>query len=125
MQLSDMMKTSSARATDARISPKHSFVICNEIRGKRLENAKKILESMIAKKISLKGKYYTNASKKILELLESANANAAFSGLAVENLFVKIARADKGYKFIRPKSRARFRGRRAKVTNIEIVVEER
>lgn len=125
MRLSDGMRTASARATDARISSKHSFIICNEIRGKKLERAKKILESMIAKKISLKGKYYTKASKKILELLENADANAKFRGLSIETLFVKTAKADRGYKFIRPKSRMRFRGRKAKVTNIEIVVGEK
>jgi ribosomal protein L22 len=119
------MKTASAILEDARVSLKHSVAICKEIRNKKVDKAKKFLEMLINKKISLNGKYYTNAAKQILEVLKTAEANAKVKNLNLERLFVKVAKADKGRVFIRPKSRWRFRGRKAKVTRIEIRVEER
>ncbi|MEM7825717.1 MAG: uL22 family ribosomal protein [Candidatus Aenigmatarchaeota archaeon] len=119
------MKTASACLEDARVSLKHSVVLCKEINNKRVEKAKKILEMLINRKISLNGKYYTNAAKKILEILKTAEANAKVKNLNPERLFVKNAKADKGRVFIKPKSRWRLRGRKAKVTRIEINLEER
>jgi large subunit ribosomal protein L22 len=110
---------------NARISLKHAIILCKAIRRKKLEKAKKFLEGLVNKKISLNRKYYTKAAKKILEVLESAEANAKNKNLNPEKLFVENARASKGEKFIRPKSRAKFRGRKAKSTNIEIVLGER
>lgn len=115
----------SAKLEDARISLKHSVAICKELKGKNLSKAKKFLEDLINRKISLEGSYYTNAAKRILELLSSAEANARFKGLAAEKLFVKAAKADKGFSFVKPKSRWRFRGRRAKAATVAITLEER
>ena len=115
----------SATIKNARISLKNSLIICKKIRGKNVEKAKSFLENLINRKISIEGKYYTNAAKKILEVLKNAEANALKKGLNLERTFIKIAKADKGEKFIRPKSRWRFRGREAKSTHITIIVEER
>ncbi|MGC8812755.1 MAG: uL22 family ribosomal protein [Candidatus Aenigmatarchaeota archaeon] len=119
------MKTASAVLEDARVSLKHSVAVCKEIKNKKIEKAKKFLEMLAEKKIDLNGKYYTNAARKILEILKTAEANAKVKNLNPERLFVKIAKADKGRVFTRPKSRWRFRGRKAKVTRIEIKLEER
>lgn len=62
--------------------------------------------------------------KKILEILENAEANAKQKNLNLEKLFI-FPKADKGFRLITPKSRAKFRGREAKVTNIEIILRER
>lgn len=118
-------KTSSARADAAQISTKHAMVLCKELKKKRVDKAKALLEGLIASKRSLNGKHYTNASKKILEILKSAEANAMIKGLDTDRLFVAVAKADKGRTFIRPKSRFKSRGRRMKSTNIEIILEER
>lgn len=123
--LSDLMKTARALQENARISLKHAVIVCREIKNKNVEKAERLLEDLINKKRSLNGKYYTNACKKILEILKNAEANAKNKNFNLEKTFVKIAKADKGEVFIRPKSRARFRGREAKVTRIEIVLEER
>lgn len=119
------MTTAMAKVTNARISLKHSLVLCKAIRKKNLNDAKNLLENLINKRSSLDGKYYTNASEKFLEVLQATEANAKQKNLNTEKLFVKIAKADKGNKFIRPKSRFKFRGREAKMTNIEIVLGER
>ena len=119
------MKLAKARARNARISFKHSLIVCKKIKGKKLEKAKRFLENLIKRKISIKGKYYTNTCKKILEVLKNAEANAKQKNLNLERIWVKVAKADKGEVFIRPKSRFRFRGRKMKSTNIYIELEER
>ena len=119
------MKLAEARIENARISLKHSIRICKELKGKKLEKAKKLLEGLIDQKISLDGRYYTNAAKKILEVLKNAEANAKNKNFDLERTFVKLAKADKGEKFLRPRSRWRFRGREAKSTHLTIILEER
>ena len=119
------MKTATARIEDARISLKHSMAICKKLRKRKVEKAKVFLENLIDGKINLEGKYHPNAAKKILQMLKEAEANARVKGLDPEKIFIKSIKADKGPKFVRPKSRFRLRGREAKSTNITIVVEER
>jgi ribosomal protein L22 len=113
-----------AKFEGARISFKNSLIICKAIRGLSLAKGKKFLEDLIAKKRSLDGKYYCNAAEKILEILENAEANAKQQNLNLEKLFI-FPKVDKGFRLITPKSRAKFRGRKAKVTNIEIILKER
>jgi len=122
---SDTMKTATAKEHEARISPKHSAVLFDVIRGKKVDKAKKLLENLISEKISLKGKYYTKTSKKILAILKTAEANAKNKSLDIGKLWIKKATVGRGRTFVLPKSRMRLRGRTAKSSNIEIVLEER
>lgn len=119
------MKTAVAKEISAKVSLKHSQVLCKAIKGKRIEKAKRLLEDLIASKRSLKGKYYTKASKKLLEILKTAEANAKQKNLDVEKLWVKQAVANKGRTFILPKSRWGMRGRKSKSTNLTVILEER
>ena len=119
------MKTASAKMENARISLKHSLVILEEIKGKRLAAAKRLLENLIDKKISLKKKYHPTAAKQILEILGSAEANAKQKTMDDAKLFVAIAKADKGRTFMRPRTHGKLRGEEARSSNIEIVLEER
>lgn len=119
------MKIAIAKENNARISLKNSLILCKVIRRKKVDKAKRLLEDLIASKRSLKGKYYTKTSKKILEILKTAEANAKKKNLDTAKLWVKNATSNKGRTFILPKSRWGMRGRRAKSTNIEITVEER
>ena len=118
-------KTAGAKFENARISLKSSRIICNEIRGKPVGRAKKLLEDLVNEKRSLGGKYYTNTAKKILEILINAEANAKAKNMNGERLFIKLAKADKGRTFVRPRSRSGRRGERAKMTHVEILLEER
>ncbi len=111
--------------TTARISLKHSTLLCKKLKGKKLSKAKSFLERLIEKKESVDGKYYTKASSEILKLLNNVEANAKQKNMDVERLFISRIKADKGFTFVLPKSKAKFRGRRGKVTNLEVVVEER
>jgi ribosomal protein L22 len=119
------MKIATAKATDARISVKHSIVLCKEIKGIRLESGKKFLQELLDQKKSLAGKYHPTAAKKLIEILSSAEANAKIKNMNTDKLFIKTARANQGYAFYRPRSRYKLRGRRVKATHITIEVEER
>lgn len=120
------MKTASASIESARISLRHSVVICKELRGRKLEFAKRFLENLIDRKAKLSNrKYHPTAAKQILEILESAENNAKQKGLTEEKLFIRKIKADQGYTFIKPKSRWNLRGREAKATTLVVELGER
>jgi ribosomal protein L22 len=119
------MKKATSSIQNAEISLKQSLIICDQLRGKKLESGKKFLETLIDKKNNLDGKFYPTTAKKFLDMLESAEANAKVKNLTAEKLFIKKIKADKGYRYMRPKSRWRFRGRRVKSSTIQVEVEER
>ena len=120
------------------ISTRQSIEICSFIRGKKLQDAKKILESVLKKKTVIpfkrftnglghkpgiaSGRYPQNASEQILKMLKSVEANAQFKGLSTADLIIKhisANRASKSWHY------GRIRGRQMKRTNVEVVVEER
>jgi large subunit ribosomal protein L22 len=119
------------------ISMKQSVEICDTLRGKKLSRAKKILQDVIDMKVAMKyyrynrgighkkgvgpGRYPIKASMNILKLLESAESNAQFKGLntnSLEIIHISAQQASKQWKH------GRFSRRKAKRTNIEVVVEE-
>lgn len=106
-----------------RISPKSSAVVCRAITNRHLDSGRKLLEDMLMKKRSIKGKYYTNVCKELLNLLTSAENNAEFKGLNVSKLHIH-ASAHKGFGFWRPR-RFRLRRQKRKVANIQLVLEVR
>ncbi|MEM4259685.1 MAG: 50S ribosomal protein L22 [Candidatus Woesearchaeota archaeon] len=133
------MKENTARAVirDIAISTKQSIEISNFIRNKRLSVAKKILEEAISMKKPIPfrrftngvghkpgigpGRYAVSASVEILKLLKSVESNAQNKGLNSDNLFIISIipqRAATSWKY------GRQRRRKAKRTNLEIVVEE-
>jgi len=114
-----------SKLSEARISFKSSLILSRELKGLKMDRAKQFLDDLINQKASVDGKYYTTVAKSFLQVLKSAEANARQKNLDTEKLFVKIAKTDKTRKFVRPKSRFKFRGREAKIANIEIVLEER
>ncbi|MBI2084404.1 MAG: hypothetical protein HYT70_02230 [Candidatus Aenigmarchaeota archaeon] len=114
-----------AKETGARVSLKSSRILLGEIRGKKTDKAKRLLNDLIGEKRSLDGKYYTKTAEKVLDILESAEANAKNKTMNVERLFIKNAVANKPEKRMLPKSRVFMRGRAAKGAHIEIVLEER
>jgi large subunit ribosomal protein L22 len=119
------MKTAIARISNARISLKHSLVLCKKLKGKNLGKAKKFLEDLIAQKVNINGKYYTKAAKIFLDLLKTSEANATQKGLNSEKLFIKQIKADKGLRFYRPRSRWHLRRERVKAVNLKVELEER
>lgn len=109
-----MEKEAVARSYNLDISLKKSIEICDKIRYKNLDSAKNILKNLNSK-----------AAKKIMQILENAEANARNLNLNLQKLYIKKIAANKGEKFIRPKTRMRFRGRIQKSTHIEIILAEK
>lgn len=119
------------------ISTKQSIEICSFIRNKSLQKAKALLNEVAAKKTAVPfkrfkavghrkgklaaGRYPIKASKEILKLLESVEANAQFKGLSTANLVINHICA---HKASRPWHYGRQRRRKMKRTNIEIIVKE-
>ena len=104
-----------------RISTKHSIEICRAIRGKNLQKAKALLQSVATRQASLDGKFYTNAINEMLSLLQSAESNAKAKGLDVNKLIV-MASATKGFTFTRPRSRRKLSGQTGRMTNVQIML---
>ncbi len=118
------------------ISYKHSYEITKAIRGLSLVKAKRFLADVIALRRAVPftkfnrdvghkpgmaaGRYPVKACSFILELLESAEANAQFKGLSASDLVVKHISANKGPKSLRLGRRRRS----AKRAHVEIVLSE-
>jgi len=116
---------------DLDISTKHAIAICRFIKGKSIENAIKDLEDVIKKKKAIpmkgeiphrkgmeRGRYPTKATKTIIKLLKSLNANASILG--IENPVITLAKADKASRPYR-----RWGSRRFKRTHISIVAKNK
>ena len=119
------MKTALAKVTNAVISLKTSRELLREIKGKKVDKAKKFLEGLVSRKRDVDGQYHTKTARKLLDMVKSAEANAKNKTMNVERLFIKNARADKAERRVLAKSRTPHRGRIGKSASIEIVVEER
>ncbi len=123
------------RALD--ISTKKSVEICNVLRGKNLKKAKTYLEKVIKKEkaVPIKrygrdtahkpeiagGKYPVNAAQAILDLLKSAESNAANRSLDTNNLVIEHISA---HLASRPWHYGRKRRSRMKRTHVQVVLKE-
>ncbi|MBI2005271.1 MAG: hypothetical protein HYS80_00725, partial [Candidatus Aenigmarchaeota archaeon] len=88
------MKTAVAKEINAVVSLKDSRILLQKIKGKKVDRVKKFLEGLLDQKTDVDGKYMTKTAKKLLTIVESAEANAKNKTMNVERLFVKNARAD-------------------------------
>ncbi len=119
------------------ISTRHGVEICKAIKGNTVDRARGVLEAAINKEEPIKftrstegaghkkgmggGKYPVKACTKILDVLNSAEANAQHQGLSTD-LVVEHACA---HEASRNMKYGRHLGREEKATHIEIVVKER
>lgn len=131
-------KLAKAVGRSLRISSKMSMEICSHIRGKRALEAANFLKDVAEKKkaVPLKrfngdighktgtgpGRYPFKASVEIMKVLNNAIANAQFKGLNRESLVITHTCAHKGASNMRY---GRHRGRSAKRTHVEVVLEEK
>jgi len=124
-----------ARGVNLPISTKHSIAISKFIRGRNVNEAIKLLESIITKKVAVKmkksaghkkgigpGKYPTKAASYIAKLLKAAMANATLSGLDESKIYISIIKANKGETRRRP---GRWPWRSFKRTHLFIEVREK
>jgi ribosomal protein L22 len=116
-------KYAKASGSNVNASPKASALVCRAIRRKTLTRAKRLLNNLLEQRQSLDGKYYTKATREVLNLLSSCEKNAEFLGLETEKLMVH-ASATHGTIMNRRRRKAAF-GSRIKAANIEIMLVER
>jgi len=127
-----------AQAVSLPVSFKQSVEVCKFIRNRKYDQAVGLLESVMSMKIAVPytrfnrggtghrpgmgpGRYPVTVCNYMLKLLRSVNANATQKGLDTNNLVIKTVVAKQGPKTPRY---GRKRGRTAKRTHIEVVVEE-
>lgn len=119
------------------VSARHGKEVCKAIRDKPLATAKAYLSEVIEFKRAVPfrkhdwdlahkkgigpGRYPIKTCKAILEMLESAEANAQFKGLTISDLHVKHVSAQKAGSV----ARGGRRRAEAKRTHIEVVLTER
>jgi len=138
--------TVKASGRELRVSPKAAREVCTTIKGMKLDEAKEFLQQVALKKKAVPfrrynkkiphrrglqkvaaGRYPVKAAQKILEVIESAEANAIHRGLDVEQLKVVHASAYPGAKIKRsiPRAMGRSTPRFGTLCHIEIVLEQR
>lgn len=140
----DAENIAKAYGSEIHISPKHSMEVCRMIRGKKLEVAKEMLEEVIKKTRAVPfkkhnrymghrkgkgfgpGRYPVKAAGVILKILESAEANAEYSGLDTESLVVRHVAACKGRTISgwMPRAHGRSSPKDTETVNIEVILEE-
>ena len=125
------------------MSYKEMVELLDVIRGKKLSEARRILEEVAEKKRAVPfkrhygkvghrrgmgpGRYPVKAAKKLLALLDNVENNAEFKGLDVENLWIIHVAAHKGLTIKRfmPRAFGRSTPKVKQMVHVEIAVEER
>jgi len=142
----DPEKTAKASGREIRVSHKSAREVCRTIKGMMLTNAKEYLRDVIDKKKavpfrrykkkaghrhglekSYAGRYPIKAAKKVLNVIEGAEANAENKGLDVDRLRIFHAAAYPGTKIKRftPRAHGRSSPKYDTLTHIEIVLDEK
>ncbi|MET1124746.1 MAG: 50S ribosomal protein L22 [Archaeoglobaceae archaeon] len=143
-QPADESNAAKAMGYEMPISFKHAVEICRELRGKRLLDAMRYLEEVIAMKRAVPfrrykkkvphrrglegwyaGRYPQKAAKHILEVLKNLKANAEYKGLDVEKLVITHIQAQKGrvIKRYMPRAFGRATPRFQQLTTVQVVAE--
>jgi len=141
----DPDRTAKASGRDLRISPKASREVCEKIKNMRIDKARTFLQDVIDKKVAIPyrhhkkkvghktgmegfyaGRYPVKAVQEILKILDSAEGNAEFKGLDIDNLKIVHAVAQKARKIkgYVPRAFGRATPSHDTLCHIEIIVEE-
>jgi large subunit ribosomal protein L22 len=142
----DPEKTAKAAGREIRVSHKSAREVCQAVKGMPLANAKEYLRDVIDKKKAIpfrrykkklghrhglqkaySGRYPIKTAKKVLLVIEAAEANAENKGLDVDRLRVFHAAAYPGMKIKRytPRAHGRSSPKYETTTHIEIILDEK
>ncbi len=105
------------------ISPINATKVCRALNRKKFNVAKKFLEKLINKEVSINGKYFTKTSKEILKLLDQLENNAKAMNLDANSLNLFIS-AHKGSTMYRAR-RDRRHGIKLKSAYIQAVLSDK
>jgi len=142
----DETKAAKAMGYEMPISFKHAVEICAAIRGKKIDDAIRYLEDVVAMKRAVPfkkykrkvghkrglekwyaGRYPQKAAKYILKVLKNLEANAEYKGLEKDRLIIVHAQAKKGRVLRRymPRAFGRATPKFQVLTTVEFVAEVR
>jgi ribosomal protein L22 len=105
------------------ISTATSKIVCKLINRQKFSDAKKILEKLVKKEDSVKGKYYTKTSEEILGLLKNLESNAKALNIDAAPLILFIS-SHRGPTMYRSK-RDRRHGVQLKMTHVQVVLSDK
>ncbi len=141
----DPAKTVKASGRELRVSHKAAREVCTAIKGMTLDQAKEYLNKVMRKKQpvpfrrynkklghrhgvenAFAARYPIKTAKRILQVLEGAEANAEFRGFDLERLRVLHAAAYPGMKLERftPRALGRSSPKINTLTHVELVLEQ-
>jgi len=141
----DPAKTVKAAGRELRVSHKAAREVCTAIKGMTLDQAKEYLNKVILKKQpvpfrrykkklghrhgvekAFAARYPVKTARKILQVLDGAEANAEFKGFDLERLRIIHAAAYPGMKLKRftPRAFGRSSPKVQTLTHIELVLEQ-
>lgn len=141
----DPDRTVKASGRELRVSPKKAREVCKAIKGMKLEEAKTFLQQVTLKRRAVpfrrhkknvghrrgfqkaySGRYPVNAARRIIEVLENAEANAEYMGLGFEGLRIIHAAAYPGVKIRNyiPRAFGRATPYFKQLCHVEIILEQ-
>jgi len=137
-------KAAKAIGRDLNISFKDAVVVCDHIRGKKLEAAINMMEETVNLKNPVpykkfnkgighrKGdhkvktsRYPTKIASEILKMLANLQSNAEYKGLDVEKLRITHIQAQKGLTRMRRKPKGRWKMWARQLVSIQAIAEEK
>lgn len=107
-----------------RISVKNAKPVCKAVRGLELKRAKKFLSEVLKEKKSINGKYYSKATKEVLNIIETAEKNTEFKNLDLDRIYIAHIAALEGLHRHRRKRKRGF-GTKIKFAHLEVILKER
>jgi ribosomal protein L22 len=105
------------------ISSENAIIVCKVLNRKKFADAKKLLENIVNKEDSIKGRYYTKTSIEILKLLNQLESNARAQNVDASSLNLFIS-AHKGSTMYRGR-RDRRHGIQLKSAHIQAVLSDK
>ncbi len=136
-------KAAKAMGRDMNVSFKDMVVVADAIRGKKIGDAIRLMEEVIALKQPIPyrryqrgvghrkgtqvkiGKYPKKAAGHALDVLKNLQANAEYQGLDVERLKLTHVQAQKGFARIRRKPKGRWTIWNTEYCHLQVVGEEK
>lgn len=140
--VSDPDTTAKAIAKEQPVSPKFARETAAMVRGKKVSEAQKILEGVIAKEVAVPlkrynkrvshkagvgpGRYPVKVSKVILEVINSAASNADYKGLDSADMVITTISVARGqvYPGRMPRAQGRATEWNQETVNVEVVISE-
>ena len=140
----DPEKSARAYGKELQCSPRHSQNIARAVRGMKVQDAKTLLEQVIALKRPIPfrthnskrghkrgkgmgpGAFPKKASQHILRIIQDAENNAEYKGLDPENMVISHISTYMGreIKGTMPRAQGRATDKNEQTTNVEIIIEE-